>query len=274
MLCLLRSTILVFLATAPIAQAQEEPKDSFTPPSYQKLRYDEDYRYLADPSRRTDLWDPIKYIRIAPDPSTYLSFGGELRERFEWYSQPNFGLRGSHEDDRYLLHRLLLHADLHVTEYVRVFVQFGDMLQTGKQSPLSQVDVDRLDLQQAFLDLRLPLSPGVAPLLRIGRADLNNPKIEDWEIELKIPQKYIGQVLEAFQRLGKNGGELEVDLLLVSAPTRIFTSCSVSKLLARWWATMPMKPGARPHCGMKAVLAPSAMRLISLVAATSSVRSK
>jgi hypothetical protein len=37
---------------------------------------------------------------------------------------------------------------------------------------------------------------------------------------------------------------------------------------------MPMKPGARPHCGMKAVLAPSAMRLMALVAATSSVRSK
>jgi hypothetical protein len=41
-----------------------------------------------------------------------------------------------------------------------------------------------------------------------------------------------------------------------SAPTRIFTSCTLSNCLARWWATMPMKPGASPHCGMKAVLAP------------------
>ena len=54
----------------------------------------------------------------------------------------------------------------------------------------------------------------------------------------------------------------------------ILTSCSTSKRCARWCATMPMKPGASPHCGMKAVAAPAARRLISRVAATSSVRSK
>jgi len=30
------------------------------PPPYKHLRYDEDYRYLRDPSRRTDFWDPLK----------------------------------------------------------------------------------------------------------------------------------------------------------------------------------------------------------------------
>jgi hypothetical protein len=52
------------------------------------------------------------------------------------------------------------------------------------------------------------------PLLRLG------DKLGNWEIELKIPQKHIGQVLWAFEHEGKE--ELDVDLLVRSAPTRVF----------------------------------------------------
>jgi hypothetical protein len=52
------------------------------------------------------------------------------------------------------------------------------------------------------------------PLLRLGY------KEGPWEIELKIPQKHIGQVLWAFQKYP--GQELDVDLLVRSDPTRIF----------------------------------------------------
>jgi hypothetical protein len=52
------------------------------------------------------------------------------------------------------------------------------------------------------------------PILRIG------DERRDWEIELKIPQKHIGQVLRAFETSGKN--ELEVDLLLTSVPTKTY----------------------------------------------------
>jgi multidrug efflux pump subunit AcrA (membrane-fusion protein) len=52
------------------------------------------------------------------------------------------------------------------------------------------------------------------PLLRLGAK--NGP----WEVELKIPQKHIGQVLEAFKREGKD--TLDVDFLLRSDPTRKF----------------------------------------------------
>lgn len=53
------------------------------------------------------------------------------------------------------------------------------------------------------------------PLLRIGGKD------RGWEIELKIPQRHIGQVLLAFE--GKpEGFELDVDLLLASAPTQTY----------------------------------------------------
>jgi hypothetical protein len=46
------------------------------------FRFDEDYSYLADPSLRTDPWDPIKYIPLDASGRTYLSLGGEWRERY------------------------------------------------------------------------------------------------------------------------------------------------------------------------------------------------
>ena len=59
-----------------------------------------------------------------------------------------------------------------------------------------------------------------------------------------------------------------------SAPTRIFTSWRFDIPWMTWVAAMVMKPGARPHCGMKAVLAPLASSMTFLVTATSSVRSR
>jgi len=45
-------------------QSEEKSKQEATPPAYKLLRYEEDYSYLKDPSRRTDFWDPIKYIPL------------------------------------------------------------------------------------------------------------------------------------------------------------------------------------------------------------------
>src|SRR5579862_7944429 len=65
------------------------------PPSYQILRFNENYSCLADPAKRTDPFDSVKYIPLAPDqPDVYLTFGGELRERFEGMSNPDFGQIG------------------------------------------------------------------------------------------------------------------------------------------------------------------------------------
>jgi hypothetical protein len=51
-------------------------------------------------------------------------------------------------------------------------------------------------------------------ILRLGAKD------GPWEIELKIPQKHIGQVLYAFEKLGTN--ELDVDFLVRTDATRKF----------------------------------------------------
>ncbi len=54
------------------------------PPPYTILRYTERYSYLADPAKRTDPFDAYKYIPLDPENTeSYLSFGGEIRERYE-----------------------------------------------------------------------------------------------------------------------------------------------------------------------------------------------
>ncbi len=52
------------------------------------------------------------------------------------------------------------------------------------------------------------------PILRVGNKDGR------WEVQLKIPQKHIGQILYAFEH--ENKDELEVDLLLLSKPTQTY----------------------------------------------------
>lgn len=62
------------------------------------------------------------------------------------------------------------------------------------------------------------------PILRLGA------KEGPWEIELKIPQKHIGQVLHAFHDMKVD--ELEVDFLLRSDPTRTFRGILERKKIA------------------------------------------
>jgi hypothetical protein len=58
-------------------------------------------------------------------------------------------------------------------------------------------------------------------LIRIGATNLKSPKLSEWEVELKIPQKHVGQVLEALARKGPQG-ELDVDIVLMIKATDVF----------------------------------------------------
>src|SRR3954447_11889322 len=57
------------------------------PPPYTLLRFNEDHSYLANPRNRTDFFDPVKYIPLDPsNPSGYLTLGGEVRLRYEHFT--------------------------------------------------------------------------------------------------------------------------------------------------------------------------------------------
>jgi Alginate export len=149
--------------------AAPEAGDQF----YRALRYTDDFSWLANPAKRSDPWDPLKFIPIGNGQHglSYLSFGGELRERFESYLNPNFGIRAP-PSNAYLLHRLLLHADAHITDYFRFFVQLGEMERLGNRVVTSTTDINHLELMQAFIDVRPPSPLGDAPVFRVGREEL------------------------------------------------------------------------------------------------------
>ncbi|MGH8471060.1 MAG: alginate export family protein, partial [Gammaproteobacteria bacterium] len=142
------------------------------PPKYQKLRYEEDYRYLQDPSKRTDSFDPIKYVPLSEDGETYLSLGGLIRERYEYIHNPLWG-QDPQDKRGVFLQRYMLHADVHVGAYVRVFGQLHSALESGRRGGPSPVDEDKLDLHQAFLDIALPLGEGRTLTLRGGRQEMS-----------------------------------------------------------------------------------------------------
>jgi Alginate export len=120
-------------------------------PAYQNLRYDEDWRLMADPQCVSDAVDRIKFLPFATDSERYLSLGGEARARYEWYRHPNFGAE-IEDSNGYWLQRYLLHGDLHLGPSLRVFCQLQSSLVNGRKAGPRPTDKDTLDVNQLFAD--------------------------------------------------------------------------------------------------------------------------
>jgi hypothetical protein len=140
-----------------------------TPTAFRKLRFEEDYSQLR--GQPLSWLERPKYIPLSDDGRFYLSLGGELRLQYTYLFNPDWG---ETEEDEVgaLFSRIHLHADLHLTRWVRVFVQFRAAFETGRRGPESPLDEDRLDLHQGFVDLNLPLASSRQLLLRVGRQEL------------------------------------------------------------------------------------------------------
>jgi hypothetical protein len=142
------------------------------PPAYKSLRYDEDYSFLREASSQEDYWDHIKFIPLGCEKDHYLSIGGELRERYEFYHNPNFGAgpQDAQGNNDWMLQRYLLHGDLHVNENVRFFGQFISGIESGEiGGPRPDVDRDDFDMHQAFADIQFPIAEQTT--WRVGRQE-------------------------------------------------------------------------------------------------------
>ncbi|HZL71690.1 MAG TPA: alginate export family protein [Planctomycetota bacterium] len=145
-------------------QAQEP-----APPPYKTMRSEEDYRYLRDPGRRTDFFDPVKYIPLDDEGETFLTLGGDLRLRYEHFRNPGWG--SGPDEDGSLLQRYMFHADLHPAESFRAFVQFKSCLEYGREGGPRPADEDRLDLHQLFFDVLPSVASEDSFTLRLGRQE-------------------------------------------------------------------------------------------------------
>jgi hypothetical protein len=154
-------------------QAQSNPAETRpaeTRPAFQPFRYDEDWSFLADSSHSSDWLDRLKYISFGRE-NWYTTIGGEIRERYEYLDQPNFGT-GPQDKTGYFLQRYLLSSDFHFGSRVRAFTEFQSAFENGRNGGPRPTDIDHLDLHQAFLEWRLFASKRNSLSIRIGRQEL------------------------------------------------------------------------------------------------------
>jgi hypothetical protein len=146
------------VATAALALALLAPvraggaEASCDRPALTPTRYDEDYSFLRDPRCRTELWDPLKYLPVAPGLPAYLSLGIDVRERFEHFSAFDWGGAPSGPEHA-LMQRVMPHADLRLGPSVQVFVQLTSNLVWGRDP--RPLDRDELDVLQAFASVSI-----------------------------------------------------------------------------------------------------------------------
>ena len=156
---------MVFLLASACLLAQDQR------PAYQLFRYDEDWSYLADPSRqRTDWFDALKYIPLSRS-GWYATIAGELRERFELLDQPGFGV-GPEDTNGYFLQRYLLASDFHLGSKIRFYTEIQSGLEDGRNGGPRPTDLDRLDGHQGFLEWKVFSSDKNSLSIRIGRQEL------------------------------------------------------------------------------------------------------
>lgn len=168
--CRLLAALGGLLAVASAATADDPAAATVARPPIGFYRWQEDWSVLADPALRTEPGDNLKYIPLSQDdPKRYLSFGITLRERYENNDAPLFGTTGK-ADEGYLLHRLELYADAHLTDQTRIFIQVENVLAPGLANP-SPVDANKLDLRLAFLDSSFAVDDGIFKY-RIGRQEI------------------------------------------------------------------------------------------------------
>jgi hypothetical protein len=164
------------------------------PPEYQVFRYNENYSYLSNVTSRGDLFDSGKYVPLRlDDPNWYVTFGGELRERFEGHYDPNFGI-GSPGADSYWLQRIRLLTDWHLGQRIRIYIQGVSGLMEGEIPPAPPAERDPIDLEFAFLDVIPYLTDSERLTLRAGRfgLSLGSGRLVDSRPPVNVDFRYDG----------------------------------------------------------------------------------
>ena len=152
---------------------QAKPDCPSAPPAFPGMTFDENNRYLADPECRTESLDQLKYIPLRRESEDYyISFGAWVRERGEYFSNPNWG--SGPPGNAYPMQRYYLHTDLHVGDRFRFFGELGSSIETGKNGgPRSGLDVEKLYVHQGFFDIGLLRLGKNSVTLRAGRQEMS-----------------------------------------------------------------------------------------------------
>ncbi|MBE9586237.1 alginate export family protein [Mucilaginibacter sp. JRF] len=137
--------------------------------NFELMRYNENYSGLKD-SNRT-FYKKVKYMPLSQNGSAYLSVGGELRQELDYAVNEDWGEKNLGRD-AFLLQRYHLHADLHLSNRIRVFGQLRSGLEDGRKNGPRGIDEDKLNIQNLFVDIIPYKKPDRTLTLRIGRQEI------------------------------------------------------------------------------------------------------
>lgn len=157
---------LVLVSLVLPMSAQKPAGNNFLPPRAPLPRYLEDYSGL-DSMERDRPYLNLKYLPAGKN--SYFSFGGETRQRYEYFNNYRLG-QADQDPNGYLTSRFLLHTDIHLKDWFRLFTQFSYTDVYGRAQGARYTDRDRLALHQLFLDLKYSLN-GTVLSMQAGRRE-------------------------------------------------------------------------------------------------------
>ncbi|WP_411973251.1 alginate export family protein [Sphingobacterium sp. Lzh-3] len=115
------------------------------------------------------LLERIKNIPLNKERDSYLSFGGQFRPRMETTRHANWS-RSSEANENYYSQRIQFYADVHLKKHLRFYGQLQHGLISRKEPVYTQSD--KLDLNQAFVDLTFNVKPTTLLTIRTGRQEV------------------------------------------------------------------------------------------------------
>jgi len=112
---------LIVLAALPASAQTPDPQPPGPAPdparpSLNPFPAEQDWSFLANSSKRTELFDPVKYIPFGENPQLYLSLGFEYRVEYEYFDNWMFGAR-LQDHNGYLMNRAMPHFDFHAGRF-------------------------------------------------------------------------------------------------------------------------------------------------------------
>ena len=138
--------------------------------AYKPLFYDNNFNYLCDPCYDDfHLGESLKRNNLGN--WGMLDIGGQYRARL--HNERNmrgFGLTG--RDDDFLLHRTRLFANWEVSDQIRVYGEYIDAESNYENFPPRNIEVNRSDMQNLFVDAKLMERDSGDLWCRVGRQEL------------------------------------------------------------------------------------------------------
>jgi Alginate export len=134
------------------------------------VRYNDNFGYLKNDTISKKGLDKLKNITLFKNVN--ISFGGEIREQYQYYENQNFGDIPSTftANAKQIWQRVMAHTNIELGNKVRIFVQLGSTFRFGNPNPLTpEIDENQLSLHQAFIDYNFHKNWTV----RLGRQEIS-----------------------------------------------------------------------------------------------------